>query len=62
VYDSANRIVDTAFTYTDVDVLRPGEKSPFDIILDDKDQISKASHYELSVSSVNSDPKPLILN
>jgi hypothetical protein len=58
VYDSANRIVDTPFTYTDVDVLRPGEKSPFDIILDDKDQISKASRYELSVSSVNSDPKP----
>jgi hypothetical protein len=58
VYDSANRIVETAFTYTDVDVLRPGEKSPFDIILDDKDQISKVSRYELSVSSVNSDPKP----
>jgi hypothetical protein len=61
LYDPANRIVETGFTYTDVDVLRPGEKSPFDIILDSNSQANQASSYKLSVLSENSDPKPSFL-
>jgi hypothetical protein len=61
LYDSANRIVETAFAFSDVDVLRPSEKSPFDIILDDNEQASKASSYKLSVSSDSSDPKQSLL-
>jgi hypothetical protein len=57
-YDSSNKIVGTSFTYTDVDILRPGEKSPFDIILNNREQSNKASSYKLSVSSDNSEPKP----
>lgn len=58
LYDSSNRIVETDFTYADVELLRPAEKSPFDIILDDNSQANQASSYKLSVSSENSDVKP----
>lgn len=61
LYDPANRIVETEFTYTDVEVLRPGEKSPFDIILDSNSQANQASSYKLSVESENSKPKPSFL-
>lgn len=57
-YDSTNRIVGTGFTFTDVDVLRPGEKSPFDVILDNKAQSEKVQNYRLVVSSDNTEPKP----
>ena len=60
-YDSSNKIVGTSFAYTDVDVLRPGEKSPFDIILHNKDQSKKVSSYKLAISSDDSDPKPSYL-
>jgi hypothetical protein len=61
LYDSTNKIVDTAFTYTDVDILRPSEKSPFDVILDNRGQVDQASSYKLSVSSESSSPKPSLL-
>jgi hypothetical protein len=56
-YDSSNKIVGTSFTYTDIDVLRPGEKSPFDIILNNRDQSDRVRSYKLAVSSDNSEPK-----
>ncbi len=49
-YDSSNTVVDTSFTFSDLDVILPNRKSPFDILLFDESQISKVDHYELSVS------------
>jgi hypothetical protein len=34
-YDNARRVIGTDFTYTNVDVLKPAEKSSFEIILND---------------------------
>jgi hypothetical protein len=34
-YDNTGKVVGTDFTYTNVDVLRPAEKSSFEIILND---------------------------
>jgi hypothetical protein len=34
-YDNAGKVVGTDFTYTNVDVLRPAERSSFEIILTD---------------------------
>jgi hypothetical protein len=34
-YDNTRKVVGTDFTYTNVDVLRPTEKSSFEIILND---------------------------
>lgn len=30
-YDSQNTVIDTDFTYVDIDILKPGQKSPFEI-------------------------------
>ena len=49
-YDSSNTVVGTAFTYSDLNVILPNRKSPFDILLYEESQSSKVDHYELSVS------------
>lgn len=49
-YNSSNTVVETAFTYSDLNVILPNRKSPFDILLFDESQSSKVDHYELSVS------------
>lgn len=49
-YNSSNTVVETAFTYSDLNVILPNRKSPFDILLIDESQSSKVDHYELSVS------------
>ena len=60
-YDSARRVVGTDFTYTNVDVIRPAEKSSFEIILDDQDQSQKVDSYKLSVSSDVTEALPAAL-
>lgn len=49
-YDSQGQVVATDFTYSMIDILRPGEKSPFEIALLDASQIQKISSYKLSGS------------
>jgi hypothetical protein len=56
LYDKTGKVVGTDFTYTDVDVLRPAEKSSFKIILTDLRQSEKVSSYKLSVSGDKTQP------
>jgi hypothetical protein len=49
-YDNIRRVVGTDFTYTNVDLLKPAEKSSFEIILNDATQSQKVSSYKLSAS------------
>lgn len=60
-YDSANTVVATGFSFTNIGTLRPGEKSPFQIALTDNSQISKVATYKLSVSAGSSTAKPAYL-
>ena len=57
-YDSNNRTVGTSFTFTDVDVLRPVEKSPFDLVLDNKAQSGKVHNYKIHISSNAAESMP----
>ena len=57
VYDSSHQLVSTSDTYTNVDELRPGEKSGFDILLTNVPSV--ASNYAVSASYQQaSAPKP----
>ena len=49
------------FTYTNVDVLNPAEKSSFEIILNDAAQSQKVSSYKLSVSGDKTQALPASL-
>ena len=49
-YDSAGVVIATDFTYTMIDRLHPGQKSPFEVTLLDKTQSSKVHDYELGVT------------
>lgn len=60
-YDDAGKVVGTDFTYTNVDVLRPAEKSSFEIILNDAQQSQGVSSYKLSVSGDKTEPPPASL-
>jgi hypothetical protein len=60
-YDDAGKVVGTDFTYINVDVLRPAEKSSFEIILTDATQSQKVSSYKLSVSGDNTESMPAAL-
>jgi hypothetical protein len=60
-YDSAGKVVGTDFAYTNVDVLRPTEKSSFEIILNDASQSQQVSNYKLSVSGDKTQPLPASL-
>jgi hypothetical protein len=48
LHDASDNIVDTGFTFSEVEVLRPGEKSPFDVIFSDEQQVQKTQRYEIS--------------
>jgi hypothetical protein len=48
-YDSSGLLIDTDFTYTDLDYLRPAEKSPFKLIISDESVASRIDNYTLSV-------------
>jgi hypothetical protein len=57
--DPSGNILDSSFTYSDVEVLRPGEKSPFDVIFSNEQQVQKTQRYEISsITSEISQEKP----
>ncbi len=60
-YDDAGKVVGTDFTYTNVDVLRPAEKSSFELILTDAAQSQKVSSYKLSTSGYKTESLPASL-
>jgi hypothetical protein len=60
-YGYSQKSVGTDFTYTNVDVLRPAEKSSFEIILNDEDQSRKVNSYKLSTSWDVTDALPASL-
>lgn len=49
-YDSAGLLIDTDYTYTDLDYLRPGEKSPFNLIISDASVAQRIDSYTLAVN------------
>jgi hypothetical protein len=49
-YDSSNTVVGTDFTFSALNVIPVGEKSPFDILFIDKAQVPKIDHYTLTSS------------
>jgi hypothetical protein len=49
-YDSTGLLIDTDFTYTDLDLLRPGEKSPFRLIITDESVAQRIDNYTLAVN------------
>ena len=64
-YDAAGKVVGTGSGYTDMDILRPAERSPFEILLTDTEQSKKTDNYKLSVSgdeTIESKPANLKLN
>jgi hypothetical protein len=60
-YDNTRKVVGTDFTYTNVDILRPAEKSSFEIILNDAAQSQKVDSYKLSVSGDKTQALPASL-
>jgi hypothetical protein len=70
-YDNTRKVAATDFTYTNVDVLRPGEKSSFfkimdflnhpSLILTDVRQSQKVSSYKLSTSEDKTEALPASL-
>ena len=46
--DPSGNILDSSFTYSEVEVLRPGEKSPFDVIFSNKQQVQNTQRYEIA--------------
>jgi hypothetical protein len=64
-YDSTGKVVGTESGFTDMDILRPAETSPFDILLNDEQQSQKIDNYKLSVSgdeTLKAKPAKLKLN
>jgi len=62
VYDSAHNEIGSSFGLAAIDNLRPGEKSPFDVIVGDTSQVGSAANYNLTVSSSVATEKPAELN
>jgi hypothetical protein len=60
-YNTEGKVVGTDFTFSEVDILRPQEKSAFDIILDNAAQSQKVSSYKLSVSGDKTEALPAFL-
>ena len=60
-YDDTRKVVGTDFTYSNVDVLRPQETSPFEIILTDTTQSQKVSSYKLTASGDKTQALPASL-
>jgi len=58
-YDSAGTVVATSFTFTMIEILHAGQKSPFDLILFDKAQSAKVDHYELTITFQQSGSLPV---
>jgi len=52
-FDSTNNIIATVATQAMLNIILPGEKSPFEILLSDQTLINKVNSYNLVVSSYN---------
>lgn len=51
LYDDQDVVVGRPFGFALIDVMRPGERSPFHVIFTDSEQINKIVSYKLSISS-----------
>jgi hypothetical protein len=60
-YDTTNQVVGTSYTYANIDSIRPGEKSPFHLILFDTEQSPKITSYRLLVIGDTGKAKPATL-
>lgn len=47
-YDSSHQVIATSFTFTTLNILLPGRKSPFEILLVDIGQAAQVDHYSLN--------------
>lgn len=57
--DPSGNILDSGFTYSHLEVLRPGEKSSFDLIFSNEQQVQKTQRYDISsINSETSQEKP----
>ena len=51
LYDNNNKVVGTSFTFTEPTDLEPGEKAPFDLIIQDASiPVEQIERYTLKVS------------
>ena len=55
LYDSAGKLIDTDFTYSFLDVIRPGQKSPFKLSILDDNIASRINRYGLDISIGHAD-------
>lgn len=60
-YDSSSTVVATDFTYTELDVILAGRKSPFEVLFIEEAQVSKIHHYALAVTFSVTSPLPVCL-
>jgi len=58
-YDSNHIVIATDFTYSELDVILPGRKSPFDILFTETSQIPRIDHYSLTVTFSTTVSKPI---
>jgi len=58
-YDLSDTVVATFFPFAYLNVLLPGRKSPFEVILLDTTQAAKVHHYSLSVEFSATSPIPI---
>jgi hypothetical protein len=56
-YDNAKKVIDADCAFSNADVLRPAEKSSFEIILNNAVQSQKVSSYKLTVSGDKTEAK-----
>src|SRR5919204_1288397 len=49
-YNSGGRLIDTDFTYIDLDQLKPGEESTFRLIITDESVLQNLNYYNLTVT------------
>jgi hypothetical protein len=61
LYDNTRKVIGTDFAYANVDMLRPAEKSSFEITLIDLRQSQKVSSYKLHASGDKTQPLPASL-
>ncbi len=55
LYDSKGKLIDTDYTYSYLDVIKPGQKSPFKLLVLDDNIASRINRYSLEVSSRHAD-------
>lgn len=58
-YDAKNNTIGTRFTYTELKILKPGQKAPFDIYLLLNSSTEIPARYELTLSYVKTSEKPI---